>query len=91
MLGDFTDLATTVDRVVADGWVPVYGHVSTRHELDAYEWDWTGTLASWALDHPDDPDSPHALAAAATHREEWLRVYRESFGFVCLVLRSTTG
>ncbi|MFE6611607.1 methyltransferase domain-containing protein [Amycolatopsis sp. NPDC057786] len=91
MLGDFTDLATTVDRVVADGWVPVYGHVSTRHELDAYEWDWTGTLASWALDHPDDPDSPYALAAAATHREEWLRVYRESFGFVCLVLRPTTG
>ncbi|RSN54381.1 SAM-dependent methyltransferase [Amycolatopsis sp. WAC 04182] len=91
MLGDFTDLATTVDRVVADGWVPVYGHVSTRHELDAYEWDWTGTLASWALDHPDDPDSPHALAAAATHREEWLRVYREAFGFVCLVLRSTSG
>ncbi|SFJ17405.1 Methyltransferase domain-containing protein [Amycolatopsis regifaucium] len=87
MLGDFTDLATTVDRVTVDGWIPVYGHVSTRHELDAYEWDWTGTLASWALDHPGDPDSSHALAAAATHREEWLRVYREAFGFVCLVLR----
>ena len=23
-------------RVLADGWTPVYGHVSTRQELDAY-------------------------------------------------------
>jgi hypothetical protein len=38
MLGDFTDLATTVDRVVADGWTPVDGHISTRRELDDYEW-----------------------------------------------------
>ncbi|WP_370065959.1 cyclopropane-fatty-acyl-phospholipid synthase family protein [Streptacidiphilus sp. MAP5-3] len=89
MLGDFADLATTVDRVVADGWTPVHGHVSTRRELDAYEWHWTGALASWALEHPADPDSATALAAAATHRDEWLRVYRDCFGFVCLVLRPT--
>jgi len=90
MLGDFTDLSTTVDRVIADGWTPVHGHISTRQELDDYEWAWTGALASWALDHPDDPDSPRALAAATTHRAEWLRVYRDSFGFVCLVLRRTS-
>jgi SAM-dependent methyltransferase len=89
MLGDFTDLPTTVDRVVADGWTPVYGHVSTRQELDDYEWAWTGSLATWALDNPGDPASGQALAAATTHRSEWLRVYRESFGFVCLVLRRT--
>ncbi|MDL4815173.1 SAM-dependent methyltransferase [Actinomadura opuntiae] len=91
MLGDFADLATTVDRVVADGWTPVYGHVSTRRELDDYEWAWTGSLASWALEHRDDPESSQALAAAAEHRDEWLRVYRDSFGFVCLVLRLTSA
>ncbi|WP_309059764.1 class I SAM-dependent methyltransferase [Streptomyces sp.] len=91
MLGDLSDLPTTVDRVVADGWTPVHGHISTRRELDAYEWAWTGSLASWALDHPDDPGSSRALAAATTHRGEWLRVYREAFGFVCLVLRPTSG
>ncbi|MGW2858556.1 SAM-dependent methyltransferase [Streptomyces sp. NPDC001205] len=91
MLGDFSDLPTTLDQVVADGWTPVQGHISTRQELDAYEWAWTGSLTTWALDHPDDPDSPHALAAANTHRDEWLRVYREAFGFVCLVLRPTSG
>lgn len=89
MLGDFDDLATTVDRVVADGWIPVHGHVSTRRELDAYEWAWTGSLSAWALDHPDDPGSAQALAAATTHRSEWLRVYRDTLGFVSLVLRSS--
>ncbi|MEU6343850.1 class I SAM-dependent methyltransferase [Streptomyces sp. NPDC046977] len=91
MLGDFDDLATTVDRVVADGWTPVHGHISTRQELDAYEWSWTGSLAAWALDHPTDPDSGQALDAAARHRTEWLHGYRGTFGFVTLLLRRTTA
>ena len=87
MLGDLADLSTTVSQVAADGWAPVHGHISTRQELDDYEWAWTGSLASWALDHPADPGSSPALAAASTHRSEWLRVYRDNLGFVCLVLR----
>jgi SAM-dependent methyltransferase len=89
MLGHFTDLATTMERVVADGWTPLHGHVSTRQELDDYEWAGTGSLARWALIHRADPDSSHALAAATTHRSEWLRVYRGTWGFICLVLRAT--
>ncbi|MFI6302258.1 SAM-dependent methyltransferase [Amycolatopsis thailandensis] len=91
MLGEGADLATTVDHVVADGWTPVHGHVSTRHELDAYEWSCWGSLASWALDHPADPDSAEALAMANLRRTEWLRVYRDSWGFVSLVLAPTPG
>ncbi|MFI9424787.1 SAM-dependent methyltransferase [Streptomyces achromogenes] len=90
LLGDLDDLPTTLARVGADGWTPVHGHLSTRRELDDYEWAWTGTLASWALDHPGHPDSAQALATATAHRDEWLRVYRDAFGFVCLVLRPTT-
>ncbi|MFJ8912666.1 SAM-dependent methyltransferase [Amycolatopsis sp. NPDC102389] len=89
MLGDFTDLATTVDRVVADGWTPIHGHVSTRHELDEYEWACWGSLASWALDHREDPDSAEALSMASLRRTEWLRVYRDTWGFLSLVLRRT--
>jgi SAM-dependent methyltransferase len=89
MLGALEDLPATVGRVVADGWTPVYGHVSTREELDDYEWSWTGSLASWALDRPGDPEAAEALAAATTHRDEWLTAYRSAFGFVCLVLRRT--
>ncbi|MFE1288177.1 SAM-dependent methyltransferase [Streptomyces sp. NPDC058751] len=89
MLGDLTDLATTVDRVVADGWTPVDGHVSTRRELDDYEWACWGSLASWALDHTADPDSAQVLTTATTRRSEWLRVYRDTWGFVSLILRRT--
>ncbi|WP_241253710.1 class I SAM-dependent methyltransferase [Streptomyces sp. W1SF4] len=91
MFGDLDTLATTVDRVVADGWTPVHGHVSTRGELDAYEWACWGSLAAWALDHPTDPAAAHVLATADTHRSQWLHGYRESFGFLCLVLRQTPG
>lgn len=85
-LGDLDDLPTVVHRVTGAGWTPVYGHISTRQELDDYEWSWTGSLASWALDHAEDPDGAEALAAASTHRDAWLGAYRSAFGFVCLVL-----
>ncbi|GAA2625372.1 hypothetical protein GCM10010425_22200 [Streptomyces spororaveus] len=90
MFGELADLAATVDHVVADGWTPVHAHVSTRGELDAYEWACWGSLAAWALDHPDDPGAAQALETADAARSEWLHGYRDSFGFVCLVLRRTT-
>lgn len=86
---EFADLATTVDHVAAEGWTPVYGHVSTAAEWDDYEWSWTGSLSRWALDHPGHPDSVQALRAAAGHREGWLRGYRGTLGFVTLVLRAS--
>ncbi|MDJ1130468.1 SAM-dependent methyltransferase [Streptomyces iconiensis] len=89
ILGEYEDLPTTVDKVRTAGWTPVYAHASTRHELDDYEWRWTGSLSRWALDHPEHPDSAQALKAADVHREEWLHGYRDSFGFVSLVLRRT--
>ncbi|WP_030774175.1 SAM-dependent methyltransferase [Streptomyces sp. NRRL F-2664] len=88
--GDLDDLATTVDRIVADGWTPVHGHVSTRAELDAYEWACWGSLAAWALDRPDDAAAAQVLETANARRTQWLRGYRDSFGFVCLVLRRTS-
>ncbi len=91
MLGEHHDLATTMDEVGAAGWVPVYGHVSTRHELDDYEWSWTGSLTAWALDHPDDPEAGAALATADRHRAGWLRGYRDSFGFVTMLLARAPG
>jgi SAM-dependent methyltransferase len=88
---EYDDLATTVDRVVADGWTPVYGHVSTLQEWDDYEWSWTGSLAWWALDHPEDPGGAAAMAASTAHRTGWLHGYRGTLGFVCLLLRRTTA
>ncbi|MFB6516989.1 SAM-dependent methyltransferase [Streptomyces sp. NPDC056401] len=89
MFGDLADLAATVDSVVADGWTPVHGHVSTRSELDSYEWACWGSLAAWALDHPADPAAAQVLETATAARSDWLHGYRDSFGFLCLVLRRT--
>ncbi|MFC7304859.1 SAM-dependent methyltransferase [Streptomyces monticola] len=84
---EFMDLPNTVDQVVLDQWIPVYGHVSTLDEWDDYEWSWTGSLSRWALDHSDDPDSAEALQTAAQHRTDWLRGYRGTLGFVTMLLR----
>ncbi|MGW2545538.1 SAM-dependent methyltransferase [Kitasatospora sp. NPDC001574] len=84
---DYADLGTTVDRVTADGWTPVFGYVSSRQEWDDYEFSWTGALAEWALDHADHPDAEAARAAADLHRAEWLHGYRGTLGFVTLLLR----
>jgi cyclopropane fatty-acyl-phospholipid synthase-like methyltransferase len=88
---EYADLATTVDRIADLGWLPIHGHVSTTEEWDHYEFAWTGALAEWALDHPEDPDSAAALDAAAQHRTEWMHGYRATLGFVTLILRSTGG
>ncbi len=84
---EYTDLPTTIDRIEAKGWVTAYAHTSTRAEWDDYEWSWTGTLARWALEHPEDPDSGEALRTARRHRDEWLRGYRDTLGFVTLLLQ----
>lgn len=88
IFGDLPDLPELLDQVISAGWTPTHGHTSTRGELDAYEWSWTGSLTEWALDHPEDPDQAEALTAATTHRDEWLRDYRASFGFACVVARA---
>lgn len=84
---EFTDLPSTVRRITDAGWVPVFGHISSPEEWDAYEFAWTGSLAEWALNNPDHPDSAEAAAIATEHREGWLGGYRGTLGFVTLLLR----
>jgi SAM-dependent methyltransferase len=84
---EYGDLADTLQRVQADGWIPLHGHVSSQPEWDDYEWAWTGALAQWALDHPDHPDAGQVRAVADEHRRQWLGGYRGTLGFLTLLLR----
>lgn len=84
---DFPDLAGLVDIAREQGFEPGYGHVSTLQEWDDYEWSWTGSLTTWALQPARDPSSrEQALEAARSHRDAWLRGYRHQLGFATLVL-----
>ena len=86
---EYENLAGTVDQIVADGWTPVNGHISTLPEWDAYEWAWTGAVEEWVLDHPEHPDRSQVSAAARRHRDLWLHGYRGILGFATLTLRPT--
>ena len=84
---DFPILADFVALVTDAGFEIVAAHVSTLEEWDDYEWSWTGSLTRWAVDQTAaSPDRAEALAAAHSHRDAWLRGYRQEFGFVTLVL-----
>lgn len=85
-VGEYPDLAGTVELAESKGWLTVYAHVSDLAEWDEYEWSWTGTLARWAADNPG-PDGEQALAVMREHRDLWLGGYRGTLGFVTLLLR----
>ncbi|MGV9771212.1 SAM-dependent methyltransferase [Streptosporangium sp. NPDC003464] len=85
---DYGDLPATVAQAENAGYATVYAHTSEPAEWHEYEWSWTGTLTNWALDHPG-PDGDAALAAARDHRDMWLNGYRDTLGFVTLLLRRT--
>ncbi len=88
---DYDDLPTTVNAVASAGWVPLDGHVSRLQEWDAYEWSWTGSLARWALDHPDHPDSRAVMTASVEHRRAWLEGYRGTLGFLTMLLERSAS
>jgi SAM-dependent methyltransferase len=82
--GDLQELPNLVTDLRRFGFEPGFGHVSTPAEWDHYEWSWTGALATWALEEPEE--RAEALEIARTHRQVWLAGYRGQLGFVTLVL-----
>lgn len=83
---DYGDLSATVEAAASNGWIPLQGHVSTLEEWDNYEWSSTGALARSALDHPDDPDREQIMTASVEHRRAWLEGYRDTLGFLTVLL-----
>ena len=89
--GELPDLPGLLEVVGACGFEPGYAHLSTTAEWDEYEWCWTGALTEWALTEAPPAEREEALAAARTHREQWLGGYRGELGFLTAVLHDARG
>ncbi|SNS72846.1 Methyltransferase domain-containing protein [Geodermatophilus saharensis] len=86
---ELPDLPGLLAEVTRAGFEPGYGHVSTLAEWDEYEWCWTGAVTEWALTEAPAGEREEALAAARTHRRQWLEGYRGELGFLTAVLHDT--
>ena len=83
----FPTLAQLAPTFEQHGFEVGYAHVSSAQEWDDYEWSWTGSLVAWAQrEARTDADREQALAAARTHRLQWIEGYRGELGFVTAVL-----
>jgi SAM-dependent methyltransferase len=89
--GELPTIGGVMGAARDSGFEPGHGHISTAAEWDAYEWAWTGALATWALTEAAGADRAEALELARTHRREWLEGYRGQLGFVTVVLHDLAG
>ncbi|MFD2091672.1 SAM-dependent methyltransferase [Blastococcus deserti] len=87
--GELPDLPGLMAEVARHGYEPGFGHLSTAAEWDRYEWSWTGSLVTWALEEADDDERTEALGIAREHRRQWLEGYRGHLGFATVVLHDT--
>jgi SAM-dependent methyltransferase len=86
---DFGSLAELVDGASAARFRPLLISTASRDEWEVFESRYAGGLEGWLLANPDHPDASEIRTAVDTHRDGWLRGYRDVFGFAYLVLVAT--
>jgi ubiquinone/menaquinone biosynthesis C-methylase UbiE len=75
---------THADNVAAgleEGLVPLYAAVCSEDDWDHYEGLYARAVETYALAHPDDPDTPAMVARIRTWRDAYLRWGRDTLGF----------
>jgi SAM-dependent methyltransferase len=83
---DFDSLAELVDRASAARFRPLLISTASRDEWEVFESRYAGGTERWLLANPNSPDADEIRAAVDTHRNGWLRDYRDVLGFAYLVL-----
>ncbi|BDV29578.1 class I SAM-dependent methyltransferase [Microbacterium terricola] len=84
---DLPTLSQLLPILEQHGFEAGYAHMSSAQEWDDYEWSWTGSLVAWAeREASNDAEREQALAAARSHRRQWIDGYRGELGFVTVVL-----
>jgi SAM-dependent methyltransferase len=83
---DFGTLADLVDRASAARFRPLLISTASRDEWETFESRYAGGVERWLLANPDHADAADIRTVVASHRDGWLRGYRDTLGLAYLVL-----
>ena len=80
------DLAGLVELAIAAGFRPLSIQTANRDEWEHFESNFLADWEQWLRWHGQHPDAGEIRAKADTHRNGWLRGYRDVLGFAYLTL-----
>ncbi|MEO7369903.1 MAG: class I SAM-dependent methyltransferase [Ilumatobacteraceae bacterium] len=83
---DHRDLADLVDLAMGVGFRLLGLRTATRREWEQFEFGYLADWENWLMKWSHDAMAPRIRAQADTHRNEYLRGWREVLGFAYLVL-----
>ncbi|WP_261133553.1 cyclopropane-fatty-acyl-phospholipid synthase family protein [Bacillus sp. Marseille-Q3570] len=63
------------------GLIPMWAHVTSEDEWDAYEWLYSSSMEKYCLENPDDPDVAAMRDRIRKWRSTYLRWGRDTLGF----------
>jgi precorrin-6B methylase 2 len=63
------------------GLIPMWAHVTSEDEWDAYEWLYSSSMETYCLENPDDPDVTAMRDRIRKWRSTYLRWGRDTLGF----------
>lgn len=85
-MDDLSELGDPVDQAVAVGFRPSWIETASRDKLEHFESGFLADYENWLVANPEHADAESVRDRADTHRNRWLRGYRQGFGFAYLTL-----
>jgi SAM-dependent methyltransferase len=84
---ELSDHRGNVQAGIGAGLIPLHAFVASPDEWDEYEWKYSRSIESYALERPDDPDVPAMLERIRRWRDGYLRWGRDTLGFGVYLFR----
>jgi len=78
---EFLDHRGNVQAGIDVGLIPLHAVVASADEWDEYEWKYSRSIESYALEQPGDPDVRAMLERIRRWRDAYLRWGRDTLGF----------
>lgn len=85
-IDDYTDLAGLVELAIEVGYRPIRIESANRDEWEEFQSGYLLDWEDWLLRYPDRPEAAELRERSDGRRADWLRGYRDVFGFAYLTL-----